>query len=198
MVVVVVVSTLLLPILSREDVLDCETPVQFVSHSFQTVPNIPVWFANNSNCSNCEVSSIKILGRVSTSFHSSLSGESSKIPVQSNTLYGFTFTNSDAYGCTIWLTSAVEALFIVAWEPFRTTVPLSEALRTKLVLLSSNLGLATPLPLSIAISKSGFLESAVWWPLNESTTKPFLNLVFKLESTICASAAVCSNSDKET
>ena len=43
-----------------------------------------------------------------------LATESSNIPVQSNTLYGFTFTNCDAYGCTIKSTSAVEALFIVA------------------------------------------------------------------------------------
>jgi len=72
------------------------TPVQFVSHSFHTVPNIPASSAICLNWSYEEESSITTFGLTSVSFHSSESGESSIVPAQLNTLYGFTFENVDA------------------------------------------------------------------------------------------------------
>ena len=71
-------------------------PDQFVSHSFHTVPRIPVSSAIFLNCSNASESSTTTDGLTSVSFHSSESGESWIVPAQLNTLYGFTFENVDA------------------------------------------------------------------------------------------------------
>src|SRR5210317_1024714 len=97
-VVVVVLETLVVVVesplsvvvtsFSVTDTASSSVPLQLVSHSFQTVPSTPFASREDTIWSYIESSLITTSGNTSTSFHSSVSGDSFKTPFQANTLYG--------------------------------------------------------------------------------------------------------------